>query len=106
MPRTCFRHLASVCVLSPVRHAQRIRVGAAELRLETRRLSVDEAEWRVGYAESSTIRCFIRSVPAFVCRAKASSFVPGATRKASNARPACVHYRVYPASIEEHAMNS
>lgn len=59
-PRTFARRLASVCGLSPVRFAQRIRIEAAELLLETTRLSVDEVARRVGYAEPSTLRRLIR----------------------------------------------
>ncbi len=59
-PRTFARRLAAVCGLSPVRFAQRIRVEAAELLLETTRLSVDEVARRVGYAEPSTLRRLIR----------------------------------------------
>lgn len=59
-PRTFARRLASVCGLSPVRFAQRIRVEAAERLLETTRLSVDEVARRVGYAEPSTLRRLIR----------------------------------------------
>ncbi|WP_309642983.1 helix-turn-helix domain-containing protein [Phenylobacterium sp.] len=59
-PRTFARRLASVCGLSPVRFAQRIRVEAAERMLETTRLSVDEVARRVGYAEPSTLRRVMR----------------------------------------------
>lgn len=59
-PRTFARRLASVCGLSPVKFAQRIRVEAAERLLETTRLSVDEVARRVGYAEPSTLRRLIR----------------------------------------------
>jgi transcriptional regulator GlxA family with amidase domain len=59
-PRTFARRLASVCGLSPVRFAQRIRVEAAERLLETTRLSVDQVARRVGYAEPSTLRRLIR----------------------------------------------
>eukprot|EP01035_Chromulina_nebulosa_P036233 gene36233-biopygen23799 len=59
-PRTFARRLASVCGLSPVRFAQRIRIEAAERLLETTRLSVDEVARRVGYAEPSTLRRLIR----------------------------------------------
>lgn len=58
--RTFARRLASVCGLSPVKFAQRIRVEAAERLLETTRLSVDEVARRVGYAEPSTLRRLIR----------------------------------------------
>lgn len=58
--RTFARRLAGVCGLSPVRFAQRIRLEAAELLLETTRLSVDEVARRVGYAEPSTLRRLIR----------------------------------------------
>ena len=59
-PRTFARRLASVCGLSPVKFAQRIRIEAAERLLETTRLSVDEVARRVGYAEPSTLRRLIR----------------------------------------------
>ena len=59
-PRTFARRLATVCGLSPIRFAQRIRIEAAELLLETTRLSVDEVARRVGYAEPSTLRRLIR----------------------------------------------
>jgi len=59
-PRTFARRLTSVCGLSPVRFAQRIRVEAAERMLETTRLSVDEVARRVGYAEPSTLRRVMR----------------------------------------------
>ncbi len=59
-PRTFARRLASVCGLSPVRFAQRIRMEAAERLLETTRLSVDEVARRVGYSEPSTLRRLIR----------------------------------------------
>ena len=59
-PRTFARRLASVCGLSPVKFAQRIRMEAAERLLETTRLSVDEVARRVGYAEPSTLRRLIR----------------------------------------------
>lgn len=59
-PRTFARRLISVCGLSPVKFAQRIRVEAAERLLETTRLSVDEVARRVGYAEPSTLRRLIR----------------------------------------------
>ena len=58
--RTFARRLASVCGLSPVRFAQRIRLEAAEHLLETTRLPVDEVARRVGYAEPSTLRRLIR----------------------------------------------
>ena len=59
-PRTFARRLALVCGLSPIRFVQRIRIEAAELLLETTRLSVDEVARRVGYAEPSTLRRLIR----------------------------------------------
>jgi transcriptional regulator GlxA family with amidase domain len=59
-PRTFARRLASICGLSPVKFAQRIRIEAAERLLETTRLSVDEVARRVGYAEPSTLRRLIR----------------------------------------------
>lgn len=59
-PRTFARRLASVCGLSPIKFAQRIRIEAAERLLETTRLSVDEVARRVGYAEPSTLRRLIR----------------------------------------------
>ncbi len=58
--RTFARRLATVCGLSPIKFAQRIRVEAAERLLETTRLSVDEVARRVGYAEPSTLRRLIR----------------------------------------------
>ncbi len=58
--RTFARRLASVCGLSPVKFAQRIRLEAAEHLLETTRLPVDEVARRVGYAEPSTLRRLIR----------------------------------------------
>lgn len=59
-PRTFARRLTAVCGLSPIKFAQRIRIEAAELLLETTRLSVDEVARRVGYAEPSTLRRLIR----------------------------------------------
>ncbi len=59
-PRTFARRLVSVCGMSPVKFAQRIRVETAERLLETTRLSVDEVARRVGYAEPSTLRRLIR----------------------------------------------
>jgi len=59
-PRTFARRLAAVCGLSPIRFVQRIRIEAAELLLETTRLSVDEVARQVGYAEPSTLRRLIR----------------------------------------------
>jgi len=59
-PRTFARRLAVVCGLSPIRFVQRIRIEAAEVLLETTRLSVDEVARQVGYAEPSTLRRLIR----------------------------------------------
>lgn len=59
-PRTFARRLATVCGMSPIKFAQRIRIEAAERLLETTRLSVDEVARRVGYAEPSTLRRLIR----------------------------------------------
>jgi len=59
-PRTFARRLSSVCGLSPVKFAQRIRIETAERLLETTRLSVDEVARRVGYGEPSTLRRLIR----------------------------------------------
>jgi transcriptional regulator GlxA family with amidase domain len=59
-PRTFARRLKTVCDLSPVRFAQRIRSEVARTLFETTRLSVDEISRRVGYAEASTLRRLLR----------------------------------------------
>ena len=59
-PRTFARRLKTVCDLSPVRFAQRIRSEIARNLFETTTLSVDEISRRVGYAEPSTLRRLMR----------------------------------------------
>jgi transcriptional regulator GlxA family with amidase domain len=59
-PRTFARRLKTVCDLSPVRFAQRIRSEVARTLFETTTLSVDEISRRVGYAEPSTLRRLLR----------------------------------------------
>lgn len=59
-PRTFARRLKTVCDLSPVRFAQRIRGEVARTLFETTNLSVDEISRRVGYAEPSTLRRLLR----------------------------------------------
>ncbi|WP_394840817.1 helix-turn-helix domain-containing protein [Pendulispora brunnea] len=58
--RTFARRLHTVCGMSPVRFAQRIRGEVATMLLETTRLSIDEIAQRVGYAEPSTLRRLLR----------------------------------------------
>jgi len=59
-PRTFARRLKTICDLSPVRFAQRIRSEIARSLFETTTLSVDEISRRVGYAEPSTLRRLLR----------------------------------------------
>jgi len=58
-PRTFARRVAGAVGMSPVRFVQRLRVEAAVHLIETTRLSIEEIAYRVGYAESSTLRRMI-----------------------------------------------
>lgn len=59
--RTFARRVERATGLSPVRFLQRLRVERALELLETSRLPFEEIAYRVGYAESSTLRRLIRS---------------------------------------------